>query len=417
MPLQLSVIIVNYNVKYFLEQCLCSLEKACQHLAAEIIVIDNHSTDGSRDYFRDRFEGVTFLWEKENIGFSRANNKALKYASGKLVLFLNPDTIVAEDVLEKCLACFQQDATIGAVGVKMIDGSGVFLKESKRGFPGPLTSLYKISGFATLFPRSKVFARYYLGNHDENTTQEVDVLAGAFMMVRKTVLDITGSFDEQFFMYGEDVDLSYRIQQAGYKNIYLADACILHFKGESTKIGSMNYLKLFYGAMSLFVRKHFSGGTARIYNIVIRLAIWAKAILSAIGHFSKRLVSRDDNRKNLPALVVANEKDYEYVSAVITQEMSGQQVLGRVSTLKQDAANNVGSLNDIAELVNKWKPGEIIFCTANLHFQLVFKTIQQLGPRLHYRFHLAGSRSIVGSYGHNSAGKLLEETHIPQQLH
>ncbi|MES2893572.1 MAG: glycosyltransferase family 2 protein [Bacteroidota bacterium] len=415
--MQLSIIIVNYNVKYFLEQCLCSVVKASQNIAAEIIVIDNNSSDGSREYFNNRFEGVTFLWETENTGFSRANNKALKYACGELVLFLNPDTIVAEDVFEKCLQCLHQDTSIGALGVKMIDGSGIFLKESKRGFPGPLTSLYKISGFATLFPRSRIFARYYLGNKDENTTQEVDVLAGAFMMVRKTVLELTGSFDENFFMYGEDVDLSYRIQQAGYKNLYLADACILHFKGESTKIGSLNYLKLFYGAMSLFVRKHFSGGTARLYTILIRLAIWSKASLSAIGHALKKVVRKDDDAANLPALVVANPMDYQFVQKLAEQEPGHQQLFGRVSTSNETEADSVGNINDLTHLSKKLDAREIIFCPGKLPIQQVFENMHLLGPTIHYRFHLEGSRSIVGSYGHNASDEHLALRPVSQLLH
>jgi hypothetical protein len=169
----------------------------------------------------------------------------------------------------------------------MIDGSGTFLKESKRSYPSPVTSFLKLAGLARIFPRSKVFAQYHLGHLDPSKTHEVDVLAGAFMMIRKDVLDRVGSFDETFFMYGEDVDLSYRIQHAGYKNYYFADTTIIHFKGESTKKGSLNYVRMFYNAMSVFVRKHYGGTEAGIFSAFIQMAIWVRASITAIFRFIK----------------------------------------------------------------------------------------------------------------------------------
>jgi len=287
--LDLSVIIVNYNVKYFLEQCLCSVKKACRNIDAEIIVVDNHSTDGSRSFLEQSFRGVKFTWNDANTGFAKANNQALSQAQGKYILFLNPDTILAEDAISTCFNFFEQNKQAGAVGVRMIDGSGQFLKESKRAFPSPLTSFYKLSGLAKLFPRSKTFARYHLGHLSENKNHEVDVLAGAFMMMPKAVLDITGSFDETFFMYGEDVDLSYRVQAAGYKNFYLADTTIIHFKGESTKKGSLNYVRLFYKAMSLFVKKHYSGSKAGIFHFFVQLAIVGRAAVALLVKLLQRI--------------------------------------------------------------------------------------------------------------------------------
>lgn len=281
--MQLSIIIVNYNVKYFLEQCLFSVLKACANLQAEIIVVDNNSTDGSRQLLEQKFPGVYFYWNTVNAGFAKANNQALKYAKGEFILFLNPDTIVSEDCFEKCLSFFKSNPGTGALGVKMIDGSGGFLKESKRAFPGPLTSLFKLSGLAKIFPHSKTFARYHLGHLSKDETHEVDVLAGAFMMIPSKILNESGGFDETFFMYGEDVDLSYRIQKAGYKNYYFAGTTIIHFKGESTKKGSLNYVRLFYSAMSLFVKKHYSGTKAGIFNMLIQTGILLRAILAFAG--------------------------------------------------------------------------------------------------------------------------------------
>ncbi|MDQ6762920.1 MAG: glycosyltransferase family 2 protein [Bacteroidota bacterium] len=281
----LSVIIVNHNVKYFLEQSICSLLEAFKNIKGEIIVVDNNSNDGSRDFFRNKFPCIHFIWNEENEGFAKANNKALKMASGDYILFLNPDTIVPEDCLEKCISFIKSRDDAIALGIKMIDGSGKFLKESKRAFPSPMTSLYKLSGLARLFPGSRTFAKYHLGYLNKNKNHEVDVLAGAFIMVPKKILNDVGSFDENFFMYGEDVDLSYRIQKAGYKNFYFAESCIIHFKGESTKKGSLNYVRMFYKAMSVFVQKHYGGTKAGLFSFFMQTAIYLRAGLAAIAQF------------------------------------------------------------------------------------------------------------------------------------
>jgi GT2 family glycosyltransferase len=255
---------------------------------AEIIVADNNSTDGSREYLGPNFPTVNFIWNNENAGFAKANNLALEKAKGEFILFLNPDTILSEDSIEKCLQFFTNNKAAGAIGIHMIDGSGNFLKESKRAFPSPLTSLFKLSGLARLFPRSATFARYHLGHLSEKENHEVDVLAGAFMMMPKKVLNEIGNFDERFFMYGEDVDLSYRIQKAGYKNYYFAESTIIHFKGESTKRGSLNYVRFFYKAMSLFVKKHYSGSKAGVFIFLIQTAIIIRAFFSAVGKLLKK---------------------------------------------------------------------------------------------------------------------------------
>jgi len=268
-----------------LEQSLLSVRKSSRGLTTEIIVVDNRSTDGSLDYLECKFPEVKFVANQANTGFAKACNKGLEYANGEYILFLNPDTIVPEDCFTKCISFFETHSDCGAIGVKMVDGAGNFLKESKRSFPSPFTSLYKLFGLSILFPKSKIFGRYHLGHLDKNTDHEVDVLAGAFMMIRKKVLDEVGSFDETFFMYGEDVDLSYRIQKAGYKNYYFPGTTIIHFKGESTRRGSLNYVKMFYNAMSVFVHKHYGGARAGIFSASIHLAIWIRAAIAAAGKF------------------------------------------------------------------------------------------------------------------------------------
>ena len=285
--MRVSIIIVNYNVKFFLEQCLHAVRRAGHGLPLEVIVVDNCSTDGSLPYLQTRFEEVVFIASNSNMGFAKACNLGLQQAKGDYILFLNPDTLLAEDTLEVCLDFFKTHADAGALGVRMIDGAGHFLKESKRAFPSPVTSLFKLFGLARLFPHSRVFGRYHLGHLDVHKDHEVDVLAGAFMMIKKEVLDQVGAFDEAFFMYGEDVDLSYRIQQAGYKNYYLAQTEIIHFKGESTKRGSLNYVRMFYSAMSTFVKKHYGGSKALVFNAAIHFAIWLRAALAAAGKLVK----------------------------------------------------------------------------------------------------------------------------------
>ncbi len=287
--MQLSIVIVNYNVRHFLEQCLCSVQKAIAGFRAEVIVIDNNSSDNSIDYLQPHFPSIRFAANHENTGFAKACNQGLKLSTGKFVLFLNPDTIVPEDCFTKCMAFFDSHPDAGALGIKMLDGSGHFLKESKRSFPSPKTSLFKLFGLSRLFPRSKIFSKYHLGNLDENEDHEVDVLAGAFMMIKKEVLDKVGGFEEIFFMYGEDVDLSYRIQKEGYKNYYFSGSSIIHFKGESTRKGSLNYVRLFYNAMSIFVRKHYGGSKAGTFGFVIYLAIWFRAAMTAVGNFIRSI--------------------------------------------------------------------------------------------------------------------------------
>lgn len=221
--MKLTIVIVNYNVKYFLEECLISVNRAIKNIAAEVYVVDNASVDGSVELVQQQFPWVKCIANKENTGFSKANNQAMQVAQGEYVLLLNPDTVVAEDTFEKCIAFMDSHADAGALGVHMIDGRGNFLPESKRGLPTPAVAFYKTFGLAALFPKSKVFGKYHLGFLPEHETNEADILSGAFMFMRKSALDKTGLLDETFFMYGEDVDLSYRIVKAGYKNYYFAD--------------------------------------------------------------------------------------------------------------------------------------------------------------------------------------------------
>ena len=286
--MKLSVVIVNYNVKHFLEQCLHSVYKAAKGIETEIFVVDNNSVDGSARLIREKFPNLVYIENTENVGFSKANNQAIRLAKGEFILLLNPDTVVEEDTFRKVVSFMETHPDAGGLGVKMIDGKGNFLPESKRGLPTPEVAFYKMFGISKLFPRSKRFGRYHLSYLNENEVHSVDVLAGAFMLLRKETLDKIGLLDETFFMYGEDIDLSYRITKAGYKNYYFPGTTIIHYKGESTKKGSLNYVKVFYNAMIIFARKHFTGGKAGVFTFILQFAIWFRALLTILN----RVVSR-----------------------------------------------------------------------------------------------------------------------------
>ena len=285
--MKLSIVIVNYNVKYFLEQCLYAAYKAASKISSEIIVVDNDSVDGSCQMVTEKFPEATLIANKENVGFSKANNQAIRIAHGEYILLLNPDTVVEEDCFLKIVQFMDKTPDAGGLGVKMIDGKGRFLPESKRGLPTPEVAFWKMFGFSSLFPHSKRFGRYHLGYLDNDQIHEVEVLAGAFMLLRRETLDRVGLLDEDYFMYGEDIDLSYRITKGRYKNYYFPETTIIHYKGESTKKGSINYVKVFYNAMIIFAKKHFSKGNARKYAILINLAIYFRAILTLTGQFIK----------------------------------------------------------------------------------------------------------------------------------
>lgn len=289
----LSIVIVNYNVKYFLEQCLESVfgsdlvleGVSCgafpnadpDRIELEVFVVDNASVDGSVEMVREKFPQVHVIANRDNSGFATANNQALRIARGDLLLLLNPDTVVERDTFRKCAEFYASHPDCGGLGVKMINGEGVFLKESKRGFPTPAASFYKLSGLIRLFPHSKRFAAYYMGHLSDDQTSAIDILPGAFLMISRAAYEQVGGLDESYFMYGEDIDFSWRIKLAGFQNYYLPEARIIHYKGESTRHGSMNYVYTFYNAMSIFVRRYFSGANAWLFNLLLHLAIWARA--------------------------------------------------------------------------------------------------------------------------------------------
>lgn len=289
---KLSIIIVNYNVKFFLQQAITAAIKASKNLPVEIWVVDNQSTDGSVEMVAELFPEVKLIANKKNVGFSTANNQAIAQSNSEYILLLNPDTVVAEDTFDKCIAFMDAHPKAGGLGVKMIDGTGVFLPESKRGFPSPSVAFFKTFGFGKIFSKSAFFNQYYLGHLPNNANCKADVLSGAFMLMRNQALEEVGYLDETFFMYGEDIDLSYRIVQGGWENYYFADTNIIHYKGESTKKGSLNYVKTFYQAMIIFTEKHFSKRKgAWLFILMLQVGIYFRASLTLLANFLKSIAA------------------------------------------------------------------------------------------------------------------------------
>lgn len=323
MALKLSVIIVNYNVKYYLDQCIRSVLRAFEVMkkasssdssvneeVAEIIVVDNHSADGSVDYLEKRYPQmlypmVRFVRSAHNLGFARANNIAIRQSRGEYVLLLNPDTIVGEDALKASVDFMDAHENAGAVGVRMLGAQGRRAMESRRGLPTPMVSFFKMLGFCNRWPHHRLFGKYYMGYLPWDEPCQIEVVSGAYCMLRRKALDEVGLLDEDFFMYGEDIDLSYRVLKGGYHNYYLP-VDILHYKGESTQKSSFRYVHVFYEAMLIFFRKHYSGMTF-LLSLPIKTAIYAKALMALVGMLSERM------RKSLGFFAPSAEGAQHYV--------------------------------------------------------------------------------------------------------
>jgi GT2 family glycosyltransferase len=268
--MQLSVIILNYNVRYFLEQCVLSVQNALETIDGEIIVIDNNSQDDSCEMMKQRFPNVKLIQNNENLGFPKGNNIGVAQAKGEYICILNPDTVVAEDTFTKVLAFVQKQSNLGIVGVKLIDGTGNFLPESKRGIPTPFVAFTKVTGLYKLFPRSRTFGKYYAQHLDENQTGKVAILVGAFMLMKRDLYIELGGFDEDCFMYSDDIDLSYRVLKEGKSNYYFHETTVIHYKGEST-IKDGIYMKRFQEAMQFFYKKHYKASL--VFSLFMKVGI------------------------------------------------------------------------------------------------------------------------------------------------
>jgi GT2 family glycosyltransferase len=269
----LSVIIVNYNVRRFLENALASIFRALEGIDGEVFVVDNASVDGSAEMVKTKFPRVCLIESSENVGFARANNIALRRARGEFMLLINPDTVVQEDTFHVMLKFFRDVPDAGLAGCKILNPDGTFQLPCRRSFPTPWVAFTKIFGLSSLFPKSRLFGRYNLTYLDEEETYRVEALGGAFMMVRREAYEKAGGLDESFFMYGEDLDWCYRISKAGFNVYYVHATKIIHFKGESTKRSDIDEISLFYQAMQLFVRKHFNRSRAVLFFLNLGIVI------------------------------------------------------------------------------------------------------------------------------------------------
>jgi GT2 family glycosyltransferase len=300
--MQLSVIILNYNVRYFLEQCVLSAQEALSNIEGEIIIVDNNSSDDSCQMMKTRFPNIKLFENTDNSGFPKGNNIGVSHAKGDYICILNPDTVVAEDTFEKVLAFAEKHPDLGIVGCKLIDGTGNFLPESKRGIPTPFVAITKIFGLYKLFPKATVFNRYYAQNLSENETGKVDILVGAFMVMKRELYLGIGGFDENCFMYSDDIDLSYRVLKKGKSNYYFHETTVIHYKGEST-IKDGLYMKRFREAMQFFYKKHFQ--MSFVFDLFMKLGAFFFALVKKNQSKLKEvrieeyvLISEDENLKN-----------------------------------------------------------------------------------------------------------------------
>ena len=309
--MKLSVIIVSYQVRHYLAQCLDSLQRALKDLESEVIVVDNHSSDDTVAYIRKNYSWVRVIASNHNLGFAKANNIALRLAKGEYVLFVNPDVVVAENTVKECVDVLAEHPETGALGVCMLNRDGTRALESRRGIPTPMTAFYKMSGLCKIYPKSRRFGRYYMGWLPWDVPVEIEIVSGAFTMLRTSVMREMNGYDEEYFMYGEDIDLSYRLLKAGYKNLYLPNT-ILHYKGESTHKSSFRYVHVFYEAMLIFLQKHF-GQLSVLLTIPIKLAIYVRAlgalVKMSVHRLKKMLGFTIRPRRKQPVYVCVGNQD------------------------------------------------------------------------------------------------------------
>ena len=410
--MDLSVIIVSYNVKYFLAMCLCSVRDAIRNINCEIFVVDNNSSDGSCEMIKKDFPGVKLISNRENRGFSAANNQAIKKAGGKYILLLNPDTIIGEDTLSQCIRFMDDHPDAGAAGVMMINGNGKYLPESKRAIPLPETAFWKISGLYRLFPASPRINRYYLGHLNAGDTNRIDIVSGAFMFIRGKAVSETGLLDEDYFMYGEDIDYSYRLLGRGYGNYYFPDARIIHFKGESTKKEEMDFVIRFYDAMLIFVQKHFSSKTLRKMVFPISIAIRLRAAASVICRFFRKISKpfcrritraiapgRNPSAKGIKTAVISGAEMLEKINKLLA--LTGDKADVFISTDKNetDSGDNIQEIiHKTSECINNEKIRQVIFSSGQMKFSSVIACMQLLSHhRIRFRIASPDGNYMIGS--------------------
>jgi GT2 family glycosyltransferase len=383
--MKISVIILNYNVRYFLELCVLSVQKALENIDGEIIVVDNNSPDDSCAMMKSRFPKVILIENKTNAGFPKGNNIGVAQSKGEYVCILNPDTVVAEDTFEKILAFVESKTDLGIVGCKLIDGTGNFLPECKRGVPTPFVAFTKVTGLYKLFPKSKRFGRYYAQHLEENQSGKVDVLVGAFMVMQRELYHHLNGFDEAFFMYGEDIDLSYRSLLAGKNNYYFSETTVIHYKGEST-IKDKKYLHSFQKAMELFYKKHFKSSV--FFEIFM---ITGAHLFSVFKKNQKSILSRKVSR-------------YFLFSKDQNLRVKVENLLGKKVLLADSTAEN--SLNSLTN--EEGENTEIIFDNNQCSFKSIINYLDCFRNK-EFTFKILPQKSdfIIGSNSSNNRGEVI----------
>lgn len=385
--MKLSVIIVSYNVKYFLEQCLHSVEAATEGIDAEVVVVDNASSDGSCEYLSHRFPNIRFIRNKENKGFARANNQAIRTTDGEYVLLLNPDTIVTKETFADFINFMDSHPNAGGAGAYMLRTDGRFALESRRGLPTPFVAFCKMSGLASIFPKSRIFGRYYMRYLNEQQVNQIEIISGAFMFLRRKTFEKSGLLDEDFFMYGEDIDLSYRILKSGYKNYFLPSR-ILHYKGESTQKSSYRYVYTFYQAMQLFFNKHYSHYSL-LLSTPISLAIWCRAILAYIGNQLRHRKKNPEKPGAINAIAVGSKEMLDDVRQILEREHPNgkhKYIQGDETTLPQ---GHIGNSDTIGYNV-------VIYDTDSYTYKQIFKLLEETpGNSLKIATYSTGSKVLI----------------------
>lgn len=374
--MQLSVIILNYNVRYFLEQCVLSVQKALEGIDGEIIVVDNASSDTSCQMIKEKFPTITLIENKENLGFPKGNNIGVDYAKGEYICILNPDTVVAENTFTKILNTKNWQLNTGIIGCKLIDGSGKFLPECKRGVPTPWVAFTKIFGLYKLFPKSSWFNRYYAMHLNEDQSGEVDILVGAFMVMKRDLYLEVGGFDENCFMYSDDIDLSYLVKKAGYSNYYFSDTTVIHYKGESTVRDEL-YMKRFREAMQFFYKKHFKKS-------------WFFDVMMQIGSFAFSLVKKNQQKNSKPNvdkfIVISDRKIKLDTNKPI-------EYLTNLNQFQSDVDKNI----------------EIVFDVDFLSFSAIISFMERYkNESISFKNYISDSSFMIGSYNSNDKGEIIQ---------
>lgn len=385
--MQLSVIILNYNVRHFLEQCVLSVQRATQNFNAEIIVVDNNSQDDSCQMIKERFPDVILIENKENSGFPKGNNIGALVASGQYICILNPDTVVAEDTFEKMLTFAKKQENLGIVGCKLIDGTGNFLPESKRGIPTPFAAFAKIFGLYKIFPSSKSFGKYYASHINENQTGKVEILVGAFMLLKKETYEEVGGFDEDCFMYSDDIDLSYMVLKTGKENYYFHETTVIHYKGEST-VKDGTYMKRFQQAMNFFYKKHFKASA--FFSLFMKIGI---IFFSFVKMFQGKI-----NPKSKPEsyiLVSDNPNTKEKLQEALKKNIQITEIENQKALFSQT--------------FSKHKPTEVILDNNYLTFKDSIQFLEtQKNRNLTFKILPSGSCFIIGSNSSNDRGEVVQ---------